>query len=826
MHIVRGRAPLEILPHGMNVLGWVSNKGDGMKPIIAFLTILALVAFQNSSLAQSMRIPKEPKHDEVVSRQIKQIRAILGNKFSRSEVRPDYPIQNYYAPPSPSTKHMFKVADNDSTPPPEPVNLQVTNESIHSVFVEWDASTDPESGIDYYAYAVGTAPGEGDIQWWQSVGQKTKSYSLSLAELGIPEGSPFYFSVYVVNGAGLASNDVSTGPIILEWGDLGNLNNELIIAYSNFGYDSTGGNIISGWDSTEIRLFDHFISRMNPIIKEIYGPPSHSYTVTLVKNHYYSSSNVFFPSSNEIHMSDFYPQLLTHELIHAYRDNVILSTDDLWRFHPKLSGFEESFAQGVSYVCMNRYIEFYPTDSVVDSTYLFGSSKDWDYDFRNVPEITTEDFWSDYGGIGLFWERYELGAAAMRKFHLEDNNFFRNFNLEYYARLNDDHTLTTSRDLLSDIISSIVSEVEMQPSKQWIDNQRIFDCQVKPGRKIWIKTQRYPSHDYYIFQRLYYYETFENGSDWAYWNGESDQWVYHNLNGAAGAGTVYINSDSVIWSGDLLSEPVENPPDYNGFGSDEMNFSTAYDLEPWPGGNPADYILGMNELSLYRFDVSFDTSQCQAFRVIGEELRSTTGIFGGIRNGLDGVIYIDHEGFAAEPPLPVVQGVFWGAREWASVPNPRTRGTDSTPGRVFVRFVQSDGKQYLAQRNVDWGSWNGNQAFLFDTQKMVLDSSTISSVSEANMANQFIVHQNYPNPFNPTTEIQVEIPMAGRVEISIYDILGRSIRVLKSDKLASGIHSFHWDGANNAGKRVASGFYLYKVKLGQYHAIRKMLLLK
>jgi hypothetical protein len=777
-------------------------------------------------MAQSIKVAPNLKDHTGYSERVKKIRKALKEDFVDSPVRPDYPIHDYYPLLFKKLENTLQTTSNDTTPPTDPSNLMVTKESIHSIFVSWTASSDPESGIDYYAYGIGTQPGMADIKWWQSVGLNTRTYSASLAELGIPEGSIFYITVYAVNGDGLQSNRITTDSLSAVWENLGNPANELTIAYADYGFDSTGTNMISGWDSTEIQILDRFISRMNPIIKEIYGPPSHSYTVTLVKNLWYSGSNVFFPSSNEVHMSDFYPQLLTHELIHAYRDNVILSTDDFWRFHPKLSGFEEGFAQGVSYICMNRYIELYPNDTIVDSTYLFGSSMDWDYDFRNVPEITTEDFWSDFGGMGLFWERYELGAAAMRKIHLEDPNFFRNFNAEYYSRLNNDHTLTTSRDLMIDIISSIIPEIEMQPSAEWIERQRIFDCEISPGRKIWLRTQHYPWSEFLIFQRIYYYETFENGSDWAYWDETAGQWIYHNLNGSVGTGTVTSNSDSMVWQGNLLIEPIENPPIWLGFGSDVINFSTDNDLEPWPGGDLADFILDMKKLNLYQFDLNFDATYSQVFRVIGEELRNTTGIFGGIRNATDGVIYLDHENFPPEPPLQVINGAFWGTRQWASVPNPQTRGTDSKPGKIFVRYVQPDGRQYLAQRNIDWGSWNGNQAFLFNTEEMLLDSSVVTSVDVKNLPNEFTVHQNYPNPFNPATVIRYTLPQAEKVEILIFNTLGQKVKTLTSKRQEAGVHKAVWDATNEAGQTVASGIYFYMVKAGNYRVIKKMMLLK
>jgi hypothetical protein len=85
---------------------------------------------------------------------------------------------------------------------------------------------------------------------------------------------------------------------------------------------------------------------MMPIIRQLYGPPCDNYTVTIVRDLAYSGSNIFIPSTDEIRKDDkFSPQLFTHELLHAFRNDRILSSDLSWQYSPKYSGFEESFAQ-------------------------------------------------------------------------------------------------------------------------------------------------------------------------------------------------------------------------------------------------------------------------------------------------------------------------------------------------------------------------------------------------------------------------------------------------------------------------------------------------
>ncbi len=787
---------------------------------------LSLFFFTNTPMAQVLKSVTPPKNNSKAVQQLKNIKQHIHDEFKNRRIRPCFPIQTGYYLPVKNSSNKAAVSIADSTPPSAPSNLVISIESVQNFFVSWTASQDAESGIDYYAYAIGSQPGESDLRYWQSTGTTTRSYSNSLEELGLAEGATVFISVYALNGAGLQSETATSDAIKLEWRDFGLQEYELTVAFSTLGYDSTGSNIIAGWSQQQVDTLSHFVSLMVPIIKEIYGPPSRDYTVSLVKNLSYSGSNIFFPTLNEIHMSDFYPQLLTHELLHAFRDNVILSTDDNWQYDPQLSGFEESFAQGVSYICMNRYIALYPADYIADSSNLFGSSMHWDYDIRNTPAITTEDFWSDDGGMGIFWARYELGAAAMRKIHLEDADFFRKFNAAYYARLNADHSLTTSRDLMIDIIADILPSVENQPTRDWLNKQRIFDCTIKSGRKIWVRTQHYPWEEFIIFQRIFYYETFSNGSEWSHWDNNIGDWSYHNLNGSSGVGTVSTYNDSTIWQGNLLIEPMDNPPDFFGFGLEEFNFSTDDDLAPWPFGDTSDYLLGMHHLSLYQFDITFDTTSLKIHRLIGDELKNTTGVFGGIQNSQDGLIYLNHENYPDEPPLQVVDGAFWGPRQWASVPNPLTGGTDSQPGKISVKFVQNDGKIYLAQRNIDWGSWNGNQAFLFNTNEMRLDTTTITTVEIYTPPLHFELHQSYPNPFNPSTEIQYTLPQSGKVEVSIHNLLGQKLKTLVSETQEAGEYKIIWDSTNSSGLPVGSGTYFCVIEANGKRLTGKMLLLR
>ena len=100
---------------------------------------------------------------------------------------------------------------------------------------------------------------------------------------------------------------------------------------------------------------------------------------------------------------------------------------------------------------------------------------------------------------------------------------------------------------------------------------------------------------------------------------------------------------------------------------------------------------------------------------------------------------------------------------------------------------------------------------------------------------EFAVRQNFPNPFNPTTTIPFEVPAilaaatgsgAVPVSVEIFNALGQRVRTLVQDDLQAGYHRALWDGRNAAGQGVATGIYLYRVRVGEMSEAGRMTLLK
>lgn len=103
---------------------------------------------------------------------------------------------------------------------------------------------------------------------------------------------------------------------------------------------------------------------------------------------------------------------------------------------------------------------------------------------------------------------------------------------------------------------------------------------------------------------------------------------------------------------------------------------------------------------------------------------------------------------------------------------------------------------------------------------------TLNTYQDISIPNNFIIRQNYPNPFNPSTTITFDLSEDANVKISIYDIMGRLIRVLVDQPMTVGSKMINWDGRDDVGNIVSGGAYFYNLKAGDYNQTKKMILLK
>jgi hypothetical protein len=117
-------------------------------------------------------------------------------------------------------------------------------------------------------------------------------------------------------------------------------------------------------------------------------------------------------------------------------------------------------------------------------------------------------------------------------------------------------------------------------------------------------------------------------------------------------------------------------------------------------------------------------------------------------------------------------------------------------------------------------------AIVSSVGEFVVTREQLSTHNNNPIPEVFALHQNYPNPFNPTTQIKYDLPEDAMVNITIYDLMGRSIKSLVNSNQSAGYRSIQWNATNNLGEPVSAGMYIYMIQAGKFRKTKKMVLLK
>jgi hypothetical protein len=99
--------------------------------------------------------------------------------------------------------------------------------------------------------------------------------------------------------------------------------------------------------------------------------------------------------------------------------------------------------------------------------------------------------------------------------------------------------------------------------------------------------------------------------------------------------------------------------------------------------------------------------------------------------------------------------------------------------------------------------------------------TTIDEQPTSDIVTEYNLQQCYPNPFNSSTTLQYSIKERSSVELVLYDILGREVKVFVNEEQDVGYYKINF----NAG-RLASGIYFYRLQAGNFVETKKMVLMK
>ena len=149
---------------------------------------------------------------------------------------------------------------------------------------------------------------------------------------------------------------------------------------------------------------------------------------------------------------------------------------------------------------------------------------------------------------------------------------------------------------------------------------------------------------------------------------------------------------------------------------------------------------------------------------------------------------------------------------------PTMMGSGSNDGKWVAYYTAYDQEAHAND------VWSGEGLYRWDGTQ--ISAMGVLGMDDVQIPDVFQLHQNYPNPFNPTTKVRYDLAERSNINITIYDVMGRKVKVLFSGMRGPGYHSVLWDGTNRMNEPVSAGMYFYTLETEVFKQTKKMVLLK
>ncbi len=154
-----------------------------------------------------------------------------------------------------------------------------------------------------------------------------------------------------------------------------------------------------------------------------------------------------------------------------------------------------------------------------------------------------------------------------------------------------------------------------------------------------------------------------------------------------------------------------------------------------------------------------------------------------------------------------------GSRNWSCVVSAGPYDI-SVGGWAFVAFAFVGGN--TEQEMLDHA--DSAQAW-FDRSVAVTEPANAADIMQVTL-------QASPSPVRDHAQLRLALPQAGRVSVEVLDVEGRVVKVLARGEFARGAHTLGWDGRDEAGRKVASGIYVYRLATAAGTVKRKAVVLR
>lgn len=124
---------------------------------------------------------------------------------------------------------------------------------------------------------------------------------------------------------------------------------------------------------------------------------------------------------------------------------------------------------------------------------------------------------------------------------------------------------------------------------------------------------------------------------------------------------------------------------------------------------------------------------------------------------------------------------------------------------------------------------NTADPYVEDAAAMPFDGATVTFLDPASTYDLdglgLASFTSYPNPFSEQTTITYDIADgAKQVNLTILDMMGRTIKTVVNERQSVGQHNVVWNGENAQGQRVSAGTYFYRIEVDGRVAAKRVVL--
>ena len=180
---------------------------------------------------------------------------------------------------------------------------------------------------------------------------------------------------------------------------------------------------------------------------------------------------------------------------------------------------------------------------------------------------------------------------------------------------------------------------------------------------------------------------------------------------------------------------------------------------------------------------------------------------------------------------PVVAHVYEDGQHWDDTPYFIPMSAESVTVSLYYQSTSKEYVEFLRDANVTnsagqdlYNAWvaTGRAAPVL----MARVTSAIHVVSGLDDADPhalpFGLAPAQPSPFSSRTSFTYNLPAAGTVRLTVYDVSGRAVRTLVDRREDAGRHEVTWNGCDDLGRALSSGMYFARLESGKEHMTRRL----